>query len=95
MGLLKIRKNKKFDYQPRFYDNNGENPYEIKSTFDEFRKSTKNNKGLKTKFVNAIDELKEPQDKRSVRIMLIVIAILLLAFLFFIEFDLSIFIPEK
>ena len=38
MSILK-RKNKKFDYQPRYYKGEG-NPYAIKHKFDEFRSST-------------------------------------------------------
>ena len=38
MGLLKRRKNKQFDYNPRYFDNDGEgSPYKIKHKFDEFR----------------------------------------------------------
>ncbi|MFV0566155.1 MAG: riboflavin synthase subunit beta [Flavobacteriaceae bacterium] len=92
MGLLKIRKNKKFSYQPRYFDDKGEgNPFEIKHKFDEHRTTVGANKGLKAKFVNALDDFKNNPDRAANRRTLIIIAVLLLVFLFIIEFDLSIF----
>ena len=92
MGLLKQRKNKKFSYQPRYFNDNGEgNPFEIKRKFDEFRTTIGPNVGLKTKFKNAIQDFKNNRDKESNRRILIIVLILVLVFLFIIEFDLSIF----
>ena len=94
MGLLKLRKNKKFSYTPRYFDDKGEgNPYEIKHKFDEFRKTVGSNKGLKTKFNEAIDDYKN-QDKDATRRILIIVGILILVFLFIIDFDLSIFFSK-
>ena len=56
MGIIK-RKNKKFDYKPRYYKGDG-NPYAIKHKFDEFRSSIGSDKGLKGKITGAIGELK-------------------------------------
>ena len=81
MGIIK-RKNKKFDYKPRFYKGEG-NPYAIKHKFDEFRSSTTSNTSLKGKITDAISNLKGEQN--------IVSIILVLIFLFIIDFDLSIF----
>ncbi|MCF7561057.1 riboflavin synthase subunit beta [Sabulilitoribacter multivorans] len=95
MGLLKLRKNKKFNYTPRYYDDKGEgNPYEIKHKFDEFRKTVGPNKGLKTKFNNALDDFKNNPDKEANRRILIIAAVLVLVFLFIIDFDLSIFFSK-
>lgn len=95
MGLLKLRKNKKFSYTPRYFDDKGEgNPYEIKHKFDDFRKTVGSNKGLKTKFNNAIDDLKTNPDKEANRRTLIIAGILLLICLFIIGFDLSIFFSK-
>lgn len=95
MGLLKLRKNKKFSYTPRYYNNKGEgSPYEIKHKFDDYRKTVGNNSGLKTKFVNALDDLKTNPDKQANRRILIIAGILVLVFLFIIEFDLSIFFSK-
>ena len=92
MGIFKTRANKRFDYTPRFYEKEGEgSPFEIKHKFDHFRKATVNNKGLKTKINNAMDDLRGAQDRRANRRIMIIVAILVLIFLFIIDFDLSIF----
>ena len=95
MGLLKLRKNKKFSYTPRYFDDKGEgNPYEIKHKFDDFRKTVGSNNGLKSKFNNAIDDLKTNPDKEANRRILIIAGILLFIFLLIIGFDLSIFFSK-
>ena len=92
MGLLKTRKNKKFGYTPRYYNDNGEgNPYQIEHKFDKFRSTVGENQGLKGKFKNAIKELRSSENKGSNKTILIIVAVLLLIFLFIIDFDLSIF----
>ncbi len=92
MGILKLRKNKKFSYKPRYYNDKGEgNPFEIKHKFDEYRKTVGGNTGLKTKFNNALDDLKNNPDSAVNRRVLIIITVLVLLFLFIIDFDLSIF----
>jgi hypothetical protein len=104
MGIIK-RKNKKFDYKPRYYKGQG-NPYEIKHKFDEFRSSTGSNNGLKGKLTGAISELKgeentiefddetyqlEAPETNTNKVILYIIALLVIVFLFIIDFDLSIF----
>lgn len=103
MGFFK-RKNKKFEYKPRYYKGDG-NPYEIKHKFDQFRSTTGKNKSLKGKLLSAVDELKgnpsiefndevyefEKHEGNSRKIILYIIAVLVLVFLFIIDFDLSIF----
>ena len=104
MGIIK-RKNKKFDYQPRYYKGEG-NPYAIKHKFDEFRSSTGSNTSLKGKINGAINDLKgdqnilkiddeiyqlEGSETNSNKVVLYIIAVLVLIFLFIIDFDLSIF----
>ncbi len=88
MGFLK-RTNKKFDYQPRYYKGDG-NPYKIEHKLDKFRSTTGNNKGIKSKFSNAIDEFKNGEGGVNKTIIYIIL-ILLLIFLYIIDFDLSIF----
>lgn len=86
------RKNKKFSYQPRYFDDKGEgNPFEIKHKFDDYRVTVGANKGLKGKFVSALNDFKNNQNKEANRRILIIIAVLVLIFLFIIDFDLSIF----
>ena len=95
MGFLKSRKNKKFSYTPRYFDDKGEgSPFEIKHKFDEHRKTVGANKGLKGKFNDALDDLKNNPDDQANRRILIIIAVLILVFLFIIDFDLSIFLPK-
>lgn len=95
MGLLKLKKNKKFSYTPRYYDDKGEgNPYEIKHKFDEFRTTVGNNPGFKMKLKNALNELKNNKDKEASRRIFIIAAVLILVFLFIIDFDLSIFFSK-
>lgn len=95
MGLLKLRKNKKFSYTPRYFDDKGEgSPFEIKHKFDEYRKTVGSNNGLKTKFNNAIDDLKTNPNKEANKRILIIAAILILLCLFIIGFDLSIFFSK-
>lgn len=104
MGILK-RKNKRFDYKPRYYKGEG-NPFEIKHKFDQFRSTTGNNKGIKGKITSALSDLKgnknevefenkiyqlETPESNSNKIILCITAILVIIFLFIIDFDLSIF----
>ena len=89
MGFLK-RTAKKFDYQPRYFQGEG-NPYEISHKFDEFRKTVGKNKGIKSKFSDAFEELKSPDETGSKKTIIIISAVLIFIFLFIIDFDLSIF----
>lgn len=92
MGLMGKRKNKKFSYQPRYFDHKGEgNPYEFKHKFDEYRVTVGSDKGLKAKFNNALKDLKHNQNREANRRILIIVCILVLIFLFIMGFDLSIF----
>lgn len=92
MGVLGKRKNKKFSYQPRFYDDKGEgNPFEIKHKFDEFRVTVGSDRGLKTKLIKALNDYKHNENKEANRRILIIVGVLLLLFLIIIDFDLSIF----
>lgn len=92
MGIFKLRKNKRFDYTPRYYKGNAESkPFEIKHKFDDYRRTVGSTGGLKTRFNNAMEDLKGNPDKAANRRILLIIAVLLLIFLFIIDFDLSIF----
>lgn len=88
MGFLK-RTNKKFDYQPRYYKGEG-NPFKIEHKLDQFRKTTGKNKGIKSKFTDAFEELKNP-DKTVNKTIIYIALILVFIFLYIIDFDLSIF----
>jgi hypothetical protein len=94
MGLIKQRKNKKYNYKPRYYKGEG-NPYELKHKFDDFRSTVNPAKGLKGKFNAALDDYKNNRDDSVNRRVLIIAGILLLLFLLLIGFDLSIFFPQN
>ncbi len=91
MGFLK-RTNKKFDYQPRYYKGEG-SPYKIEHKLDKFRTTTGKNKGLKSKFSNAINEFKN-SDKGTNKTIIYIALILVFLFLYIIDFDLSIFFTK-
>lgn len=91
MGIIGRRKNKKYDYEPRYYKNSdGGKPFEIKHKFDDQR-STVQNVGLKGKVGNALQDLRQGTDVLVKRRIYIIIAILVFIFLWIIDFDLSIF----
>ena len=92
MGLFKLRKNKRFDYTPRYYKKDGEgSPFEIKRKFDEYRTTAGSQGGLKTRLNNALDDYKSNPNREVNRRVLFIVLILILIFLFIIDFDLSIF----
>jgi hypothetical protein len=91
MGFLK-RTNKKFDYQPRYYKGEG-SPYKIEHKLDKFRTTTGKNKGLKSKFSDAINEFKN-SDKGTNKTIIYIALILVFLFLYIIDFDLSIFFTK-
>lgn len=92
MGALKTRKNKKFDYTPRYFDDKGKgSPYQIEHKFDKFRSTVGDHKDFKGKLVNAWEDLRDSSNRDSNRRVLLIVAILVLIFLFIIDFDLSIF----
>ena len=92
MGLLKIRKNKKFGYTPRHFDSDKEgSPFQIEHKFDKFRSTVGENKGLKGNFQEAMEELKNSRAKGTNKTILFIVALLVFLFLYIIDFDLSIF----
>ncbi|MBT8270777.1 MAG: riboflavin synthase subunit beta [Flavobacteriaceae bacterium] len=92
MGLFKLRKNKRFDYTPRYYKKDGEgSPFEIKRKFDDYRTTAGGQGGIKTRFNNALDDLKRNPNREVNRRVFFIVLILILIFLFIIDFDLSIF----
>ena len=92
MGFLSKKKNKKFNYQPRYYQHDGDgSPFSIEHKFDKFRYTVGENKNLKGKFKTAWNDLRTNSDKKVRFRLLIIVSILVLLFLYIIEFDLSIF----
>ena len=91
--FLKLRRNREFDYRPRYYKGDKEgNPYKIEYKFDQFRSTVGSNRGLKTKFNNVLADSKRAGD-RNMRLRLVsIVLVLTLVFLYIIDFDLSIFL---
>jgi len=88
----KLRKNKKFSYSPRYYDDKGEgNPFKIGHKLDEYRTTIDSQGGLKRRFNSAMADMRETGDSNLKVRLLIIIAILIFIFLYIIDFDLSIF----
>ena len=88
MGLFKLRKNKKFNYEPRYYKGES-SPFEIKHKFDDQRVTIQKT-NLKGKFKNALSDVKN-SDRQTNRRIGIILLILVFVVLWFIDFDLSIF----
>lgn len=88
MGLFKLRKNKKFNYEPRYYKGES-SPFEIKHKFDDYRVTIQKT-NLKGKFKNALEDVKNSDRQTNSRIGIILL-ILVFVVLWFIDFDLSIF----
>lgn len=77
MGRAKLPKNKKFSYTPRYYDDKGQgNPFEIKHKFDAYRTTVGSNLSLKSKFTNALNDLKTTPTARLTSVFLLLLAYL-------------------
>lgn len=88
----KLRKNRKYNYTPRYYDDKGEgSPFKMEPKLDKYRTTVDAPRGLKGKFSNAMSDIRKTGDQNLKLRMLIIIAILILIFLYIIDFDLSIF----
>jgi len=94
MGLMKLKKNKKFNYKPRYYKGEG-NPFELKHKFDEHRTTVNPAKGIKGKFNAALDDYNQNKDDNVNRRVVIIVGVLIFLFLLVIDFDLSIFLPNS
>ena len=88
MGLFKLRKNKKFNYEPRYFNGSG-SPFEIKHKFEDQRVTVKK-VNLKRTLTNAINDFKN-RDQKSTKTIAMIVLILAFIFLFIIDFDLTIF----
>ncbi len=87
---LKLRKNRTYNYTPRYYKGKG-SPYKMEHKLDKFRSTAHTQRGLKNKISWAFDDLKNEGDRNmKIRLVVILVALVLL-FLFIIDFDLSIF----
>ncbi len=90
--FTKLRKNKKYSYSPRYYDNKDEgSPFKMEHKLDKYRSTVDSPKGLKGKWGSAMSDLKKEGDRNLRLRMLVITAILVFIFLYIIDFDLSIF----
>lgn len=89
-NFLRLRKNREFDYKPRYYKGEG-SPYKIEHKLDKFRTTAHHQRGLKNKFSNAFNDLRNEGDRHMKMRFIIILAVLILVFLYIIDFDLSIF----
>ncbi|WP_316929966.1 riboflavin synthase subunit beta [Winogradskyella sp. PG-2] len=90
---MKLKKNRKYSYQPRYYKGEG-SPYELKHKFDEHRTTVNPAKGIKGKWNAALDDYHNRDEKVNKRV-LIIVGILIFLFLLAIGFDLTIFLPKS
>ncbi|GMN08576.1 hypothetical protein MTsPCn5_39660 [Croceitalea sp. MTPC5] len=89
-NFLKLRRNRTFDYKPRYYEGEG-SPYKIEHKLDKYRSTANSQRGLKNKFSSAFEDLKREGDKNLRIRFWVIVTVLVLVFLFIIDFDLSIF----
>ena len=78
-NFLKLRRNKDFNYTPRYYKGEG-NPYKIEHKLDKFRSTAHTNRGLKNKFSSAFEDLKNEGDKNAKIRLGIILVILIFLF---------------
>jgi hypothetical protein len=91
MGIFNLKKNKKFNYKPRYYKSDS-NPFELKHKFSDKRTTVEKN-NLRQTFKIALNDLKT-YDKKSLHFIFMVSFLLILLFLLIIDFDLTIFFNE-
>ncbi len=96
MGMLskftRLKNSKKFDYQPRYFDDEGKgNPFKMEPKFDKFRSTVDSPRGLKGKFGSAMSDIRQKGDQNLKKRMVIILAVLVLIVLYIFDFDLSIF----
>tara|TARA_R110002124_G_scaffold265564_1_gene432372 strand:- start:14841 stop:15125 length:285 start_codon:yes stop_codon:yes gene_type:complete len=94
MGLMKLKKNRKYNYKPQYYKGDS-NPYELKHKFDEHRSTVNPAKGIKGKWNAALDDYQNNRDNKVNKRVLIIIGVLVFLFLLVIGFDLSIFFSKS
>lgn len=90
--FTKLRKNKKYSYSPRYYDDKGEgSPFRIQRKLDKFRSTAETPRGLKGKFSNAMADRRKAGDKNHNIRLIVILVVLILVVLYIFDFDLSIF----
>ncbi|MBT3444726.1 MAG: hypothetical protein P8I34_01645 [Flavobacteriaceae bacterium] len=91
ISLLKLRKNRRYNYTPRHYSGkDGGNPYDFDSKFSKYR-DTYNQNDFGQHWQEARTKMRTRSNRGISSRLVIIIAILILTFLYVIDFDLSIF----
>ena len=91
ISLLKLRKNTRYNYTPRYYSGkNGGNPYDFDSKFSKYR-NTYNQNDYGHQWQEARIKMRSRSNRGISSRLVTIIIMLILAFLYIIDFDLSIF----
>ena len=95
INVFKSRKNRRYNYTPRYY--NGKdvgNPYDLSSKFEKYRDTT-NGADIGAQWKEARNASRNRGNREINTRLIIIIAVLVLLTLYFFDFDLSYFIPRK
>lgn len=88
----RLRKNKKYEYKPRYFDDKGEGtPFKVQHKFDKYRSTVDAQGGIKRRFQSAMSDLKKEGDRNLKIRFWVILIVLLLIVLYILDFDLSIF----
>ena len=91
ISLFKLKKNRRFNYTPRYYDGKElGNPYDFDSKFSKYR-DTYNQNDFGQQWKDTRLKMRTRSNRGISNRLVIIILILVLAFLYVIDFDLSLF----
>jgi|TARA_A100001015_G_scaffold33465_1_gene37116 hypothetical protein len=93
VNLFKLKKNKRYNYTPRYYKGKSEgNLYDFDSKFSKYRE-TFNENDFGKQWQEARLQMRTKKNRAiSLRLLLIILALVFLS-LYILDFDLSIFFP--
>ena len=91
ISLFKLKKNRRYNYTPRYYNGKGGgNPYDFDSKFSKYR-DTYNQNDFGQQWQDARLKMRTRSNRVISTRLVIILMILVLAFLYVIDFDLSLF----
>ena len=91
ISLFKLKKNRRYNYTPRYFSGKeGGNPYDFDSKFSKYR-DTYNHNDFGQQWNEARLKMRTRNNRGISYALIIIIFILVLAFLYVIDFDLSLF----
>ena len=91
ISLFKLKKNRRYNYTPRFYNGKeGGNLYDFDSKFSKYR-DTYNQNDFGQHWQHARLKMRSSSNKEISIRLVIIILILVLAFLYVIDFEISLF----